>query len=76
MAEKQTMTLNLSSREMAVVDELAAEMDLSKTAVMRGALRLYQLAHMKAKAGHHLMFSGEPPMMVAVVSPGFGSDAG
>lgn len=72
MSDKQTMTLNLSAREMSVVEQLADEMDVSKTSVLRSALRLYQLVHIKAKAGHHLMFSGEPPMMAEIIAPGFG----
>lgn len=72
---KLTMTLNLSPREMAVVEELAAEMDLSKTAILRSAIRLLQLTHMKAKAGHYMMFSGEPLMSLAVLMPGFGEPA-
>lgn len=39
---KRTMTLNLTEREMEVLDVLCAKMDLNKTALMRQALRLYQ----------------------------------
>lgn len=39
---KKTMTLNLSGREMDVLDRLADERGLSKTALVRQALRLYQ----------------------------------
>lgn len=70
--KKSTMTLNLSDREMAVVDQLAADMDLSKTAVIRGALRLYQLVHVRAKAGEYLIFSGDQQRIVEFVGPGFG----
>ncbi|MBX9803335.1 MAG: ribbon-helix-helix protein, CopG family [Caulobacteraceae bacterium] len=42
MFEKRTMTLNLSAQEMAVVERLAEEKGLSKTALLRQALRLYQ----------------------------------
>lgn len=72
MSEKQTMTLNLSAREMAVVEELAAEMDLSKTAVLRSALRLFQLVHVRAKAGENIMFSGDQQRIVEFIGPGFG----
>lgn len=37
------MTLNLTSQEMAVLEALAAKKDLSKTGVMRLALRLLQM---------------------------------
>tara|TARA_E500000318_G_scaffold111388_1_gene129808 strand:- start:3810 stop:4007 length:198 start_codon:yes stop_codon:yes gene_type:complete len=36
------MTLNLSSQEMDLVERLADEKGLSKTALVRQALRLYQ----------------------------------
>lgn len=57
--EKRTMTLNLTPREMAVLEELAAKKDLSKTGVMRLALRLLQAADAKIRAGQKLMFEDE-----------------
>jgi hypothetical protein len=53
--EKRTMTLNLTPREMAVLEELAAKKDLSKTGVMR----LLQAADAKIRAGQKLMFEDE-----------------
>ena len=38
-----TMTLNLSEKEMTVLEDMCTKKDLSKTALMRQALRLYQL---------------------------------
>lgn len=52
-----TMTLNLDQRHMDVLDALAAEQDMSKTAVMRQALRVYQLVHQRAKDGQQLAFT-------------------
>jgi predicted transcriptional regulator len=40
---KKTMTLNLSEEEMKILEQLAQENDLSKTQVLRQALRLYQM---------------------------------
>ena len=40
---KRTMTLNLTDAEMQVLEELCARKDLSKTALLRQALRLYQI---------------------------------
>ena len=40
--DKRTMTLNLSAQEMDAVEKLADEKGLSKTALLRQALRLYQ----------------------------------
>ena len=57
--EKRTMTLNLTSREMAVLEELAAKKDLSKTGVMRLALRLLQVVDSKVQLGQKLMFEDE-----------------
>jgi hypothetical protein len=57
--EKRTMTLNLTAREMAVLEELAAKKDLSKTGVMRLALRLLQAVDAKMLAGQKLMFEDE-----------------
>ena len=43
MSGKRTMTLNLTDAEMHVLAELSVKKDLNKTAVMRQALRLYQV---------------------------------
>ena len=56
MAQKKTMTLNLTDAEMAAVEELAKQKDLSKTAVVRQALRLYQLVEARLAAGEKLFF--------------------
>jgi hypothetical protein len=57
--EKRTMTLNLTAREMAVLEQLAEAKDLSKTAVMRLALRLLQAVDAKTRMGQKLMFEDE-----------------
>jgi hypothetical protein len=57
--EKRTMTLNLTPREMAVLEALAAKKDLSKTGVMKLALRLLQAVDAKINMGHKLMFEDE-----------------
>jgi hypothetical protein len=59
MDEKRTMTLNLTPREMAVLEELAAKKDLSKTGVMKLALRLLQAVDAKIQLGQKLMFEDE-----------------
>jgi hypothetical protein len=63
----QTMTLNLSEKEMTVLEELAVEKDLSKTAVMRQALRLYQLVNTRLNAGERMMFSGDQQRQVEFI---------
>ena len=59
MATKRTMTLNLSEKEMAVLDELARRKDLSKTALLRQALRLYQTVDARIERGEKLYFEDE-----------------
>jgi predicted transcriptional regulator len=41
MGEKRTMTLNLSEEEMSSLDQLAIRNDMTKTAVIRKAIRIY-----------------------------------
>jgi predicted transcriptional regulator len=59
MATKKTMTLNLTDAEMGVLDELCEKKDLSKTAVLRQALRLYQLIENRIDKGDKLFFEDE-----------------
>ena len=48
------MTLNLSEAEMQALDELSVKKDLSKTAVLSQALRLYQTIEARLELGHKL----------------------
>lgn len=57
--EKRTMTLNLTEKEMRVLEELCKKKDLSKTALMRQALRLYQHVELRLERGEKLMFEDE-----------------
>ena len=59
MTTKKTMTLNLTEAEMAVLEELCVEKDMSKTAVLRQALRLYQLVSARIGEGDKLFFEDE-----------------
>ena len=54
MAEKKTMTVNLSDKEMRALEEICKQKELSKTAVVRQALRLYQLVNAKIASGGKL----------------------
>jgi predicted transcriptional regulator len=56
---KKTMTLNLTDAEMRVLEELCAKKDLSKTAVLRQALRLYQLVEQRLEKGDKLFFEDD-----------------
>jgi predicted transcriptional regulator len=59
MNEKKTMTLNLTDAEMKALDGLARRKDLTKTAVIRQAIRLYQLIDARLAAGEKLVFEDE-----------------
>jgi hypothetical protein len=59
MAEKKTMTLNLTDAEMESLEELCRRKDLSKTAVLKQALRLYQLVNARLDVGEKLYFEHE-----------------
>lgn len=53
---KRTMTLNLTEAEMDVLEGLCVKKDMSKTAVLRQALRLYQLIEVRIEKGNKLYF--------------------
>lgn len=59
MADKRTMTINLSAAEMKALETICREKDLSKTAVVRQALRLYQLVDAKVAGGSKLFLENE-----------------
>lgn len=52
--EKKTMTLNLTAAEMEALEELSGRKDISKTAVLRQALRLYQMLDARLERGEKL----------------------
>jgi len=56
---KRTMTLNLTEKEMQVLESLSAQKDLTKTAVIRQALRLYQLVDHRLMKGEKLFFEDQ-----------------
>lgn len=69
MSGKKTMTLNLTELEMRVLEDLSMKKDLSKTAVIRQALRLYQLVDLRLAEGGKLFIenadkSGKAELMV------------
>ena len=52
--DRKQMTLQLSDREMNVLQELAEARGLSKTALLRQALRLYQSITDRLRTGEKL----------------------
>jgi predicted transcriptional regulator len=59
MNDKKTMTLNLLPNEMETLDELARKKDLTKTAVIRQALRLYLVVDARLSRGEKLFIEDE-----------------
>jgi hypothetical protein len=59
MSVKRTLTLNLSDAEMHVLEGLSAKKELTKTAVLRQALRLYQLVDHRLALGDRLLFEND-----------------
>jgi hypothetical protein len=52
----KTMTLNLTDLEMDALESLSKSKELSKTALLRQALRLYQLIEIRVAQGEKLYF--------------------
>jgi hypothetical protein len=74
MGKKQTMTLNLTAFEMAVLNKLAEDADVSKTVIIRQALRLYQLVDARLKAGERFTFSGDQDRALQFIGIGLGEN--
>ncbi|MBC2662794.1 transcriptional regulator [Novosphingobium flavum] len=53
------MTLNLTDAEMQALEQLSDKKDLTKTAVLRQALKLYQLVDVRIQQGGKLFFEDE-----------------
>ncbi len=56
MADRKTMTLNLTEPEMEALEKLCKQKDLSKTAIIRQALKLYQMVDVRLAEGGSLFF--------------------
>lgn len=59
MNVKRTMTLNLTAAEMDALEEFARRKDISKTALIRQALRLYHLLDTRISQGEKLFLEDE-----------------
>ena len=59
MAARRTMTLNLTEAEMAVLEALSEKKELSKTALLRQALRMYQVIEARLESCNKLFFENE-----------------
>jgi len=56
---KKTMTLNLTDAEMRVLEMLCEQKQMSKTLLLRQALRLYQRVEERLEAGGKLFIEDE-----------------
>jgi hypothetical protein len=59
MTEKRAVVVQLNDAEWDALEELAKKKDLSKVAVMRQALRLYQLVDVRISEGEKLVFENK-----------------
>jgi hypothetical protein len=59
MAEKRTMTLNLTDDEMTSLETLSSRYDMTKTAIIRKALRMYQVIDERLQRGDKLFLEDE-----------------
>ena len=67
MGAKRTMTLNLTEAEMEVLEGMSEKKDLSKTALLRQALRIYQVIEARLENGDKLFFEDEKTKQKAEV---------
>ena len=67
MGAKRTMTFNLTEAEMEVLEALSEKKDLSKTALLRQALRIYQVIEARLETGDKLFFEDEKTKQKAEV---------
>lgn len=54
MIKKRTMTINLNDAEMSILEDICDKKGLSKTALIRQAIRLYQSLDSRIDAGGKL----------------------
>ncbi len=59
MSEKKTMTLNLSEEEMNTLDRLAIRNEMTKTAVIKKAIRIYLILETRLQRGEHIFVEDE-----------------
>jgi predicted transcriptional regulator len=62
-----TMTLNLDDKHMVALDELATAQDMTKTQIIRQALRLYQHVHQRYAKGEEMAFTKDGVIVPVVI---------
>lgn len=63
----KTMTLNLSESDMAVIDALANKKGLTKTSLVKQALRLYQTVDVRLERGEKVYFEDDKKQKSEIV---------
>ena len=61
------VTLNLDDRYTKALEDLCAEQDMTKTALLKASLRLYQVVHNRAKVGEQLAFTKDGKVVPLIV---------
>ena len=56
---KRTMTLNLTEQEMTLIEELCEKKGISKTALLRQAIRLYQVIDARIERGDKVLIEND-----------------
>jgi hypothetical protein len=56
MTDRKAISLNLTQREMDLLEELCRKKELSKTALLRQALRLFEVIEARLADGEKLVF--------------------
>jgi len=59
MEDKRTMTFNMTVAEMKALEKLAAKKEMTKTALLRHALRLFVIVDERVSQGHKLFLEDE-----------------
>jgi len=59
MESKRTMTFNLTAAEMRALEKLAAKKEMTKTALLRHALRLFVMIDERIAKGQKLFLEDE-----------------
>ena len=51
---RKTMTLNLADEEMKILETLAAQKDVSKTTILKSAIKLYYIINLRIASGEKI----------------------
>jgi hypothetical protein len=66
----RTLTLNITAEEFEALENMALENGMSKTAVLRQAIRIYQIISRRMKDGETMSFSGDKERAIQFIGIG------